>query len=122
MGALGKGYPAGMKSRNQPSLNRLFADVQYNRLDAILRCLSGKDAVTLEEMDRFFAALVSEPVTVPPSVYLNGIWGEGQSPFATESDLGELLNLAMHPRNFVARTMGSGWHKNIAPPRGPHRA
>ena len=59
------------------------------------------------EMDRFFAALIWGPVTIPPSVYLGEIWGSKETPFSTVADFEEFLNLAMRHWNFVARPLAS---------------
>jgi uncharacterized protein len=96
-----------MQSPSQPALDQPLTDAEYDHLEGILRRFSGERVMDIEEMDGFFAALVSGPATVPPSVYLNEIWGGEQAPFATQRDLENFLNLAMRHWNFIARTLAS---------------
>jgi uncharacterized protein len=92
---------------NRPGLDQSLSDAECDRLEAILRGLPGASAMNLEEMDGFFAALICGPVTVPPSAYLNEIWGGGPGPFATEAELREFLNLAMRHWNWIARALAT---------------
>jgi uncharacterized protein len=93
--------------RNRPALDQSLSDAEYDRLEAILRGLSGESTMNLEEMDGFFAALICGPVAVPPSAYLDEIWGGGPGPFSTEAELREFLNLAMRHWNFIARALAT---------------
>ena len=61
----------------------------------------------LEEMDGFFSALICGPVTVPPSVYLDEIWGGEEAPFVGADHLDEFLNLAMRHWNHIVRMLAS---------------
>ena len=88
-------------------LDQPLTDAEYDRLAAILDGFPDEDAMDLEEMDGFFAALISAPVTVPPSMYLDELWGGDKAPFATEGNLEELLNLAMRHWNSIARALAS---------------
>ena len=100
-------YPVPVTLPNQAALDQSLSDAEYDRLEAILRGLLGASAMNLEEMDGFFAALICGPVTVPPSVYLDEIWGDGPGPIATEAELREFLNLAMRHWNWIARALAS---------------
>ncbi len=95
------------RTGSQSALDQSLTDAEYDRLATILGRFPGEDAMSLEEMDGFFAALISGPVTVPPSVYLDELWGGDKAPFATEGDLEGFLNLAMRHWNFIARTLAS---------------
>jgi uncharacterized protein len=89
-------------------LDEPLTDAEYERLVAILRSFPGKDAMNLEEMDGFFAALICAPVMVPLSEYLPEIWGGDETaPFAEADCLDEFFNLAMRHWNFVSRELGS---------------
>jgi uncharacterized protein len=92
---------------NHPGLDTSLTDAEYDRLEAIISKFEGKDAMNSEEMDGFFAALICGPVTIPPSVYLDEIWGGEEAPFATADELDEFLNLAMRHWNFAARMLAS---------------
>lgn len=96
-----------MDLRAQPALDQSLTDAEYDRLAAILDRFSGEDAMDLEEMDGFFAALICGPVTIPPSVYLDEIWGGEEAPFVDTGDLDEFLNLAMRQWNSIARALAS---------------
>ncbi|MGA7525130.1 MAG: UPF0149 family protein [Acidobacteriaceae bacterium] len=96
-----------MDSRAQPALDQSLSGAEYDRLAAILGRFSGGDAMDLEEMDGFFAALICGPVTIPPSVYLDEIWRDEEAPFAAIGDQEEFLNLAMRHCNFIARALKS---------------
>lgn len=91
----------------QPALDESLADREYDRLKAVLCSFAGQNAMDLEEMDGFFAALICGPVTIAPSVYLDEIWGGEEVPFDTVEDFNEFLNLAMRHWNFIARELGS---------------
>jgi len=95
------------RSGSRPALDQSLSDAEYDRLAAILDLFPGEDAMDAEEMDGLFAALISGPVTIPPSVYLGEIWGGEESPFATAGDFEEFLHLAMRHWNFVARVLAS---------------
>ncbi len=95
------------KDGAQPALDKSLTDVEYDRLAAILEQFAGEDAMDLEEMDGFFAALICGPVTVPPSEYLEELWGGGEAPFESMGNFEEFLNLAMRHWNFVARALAS---------------
>lgn len=92
---------------NRPGLDESLTDAEYDRLNAIVGKFEGEDSMNPEEMDGFFAALICGPVTLPPSVYLDEIWGGQEAPFATADELDEFLNLAMRHWNFVARALAS---------------
>ncbi len=100
-------YPADMGLRAQPALDQSLTDAEYDRLVAILGRFSGEDVMDLEEVDGFFAALICGPVTIPPSVYLNEIWGGEEAPFVAMGNLEEFLNLAMRHWNSIARALAS---------------
>lgn len=90
-----------------PALDESLNGDEYDRLAAILRHFPGQDAMNLEEMDGFFAALICGPVTVLPGAWLPEIWGSETAPFDTAVDLEEFFNLAMRHWNFIARELFS---------------
>jgi uncharacterized protein len=94
-------------SGKPPSLGESLTDAEYDRLAAILHSFTGEDAMDLEEMDGFFAALICGPVTVAPSVYLDEIWGGEETPFDSAHDAEDFFNLAMRHWNFIVRELGS---------------
>jgi uncharacterized protein len=96
-----------MVLQTRPALDESLSDPEYDRLAEILDHDAGPGGMNLEEMDGFFAALISGPVTVPPSKYLDEIWGNEGAPFETIAELEEFLNLAMRHWNFTARVLAN---------------
>lgn len=91
------------KAQSRPPLDEPLTNAEYDRLDALLDLSDADDAMNLEEMDGFFAALICGPELVPPSEYLGKIWGgEDETPFETTDELEEFLNLAMRHWNRIA--------------------
>ncbi len=89
----------------RPPLDQPLTEAEYDRLEEILSSFSEEDAMDLEEMDGFFAALICAPETVPPSVYLSEIWGGEEAPFDGIDGFEEFLNLAMRHWNSVSREL-----------------
>ena len=100
-------YPCPMDPQTRPALDESLTDPEYDHLAEILDHHLGPGTMNLEEMDGFFAALICGPVTIPPSEYLDEIWGEEGAPFETMTELDEFLNLAMRHWNHVARMLAS---------------
>lgn len=90
------------KVRLRASLDEPLTDAEYDRLETLLSLSDSEEAMDLEEMDGFFAALICGPELVPPSEYLNEMWGDDESRFDTTDELEEFLNLAMRHWNGVA--------------------
>src|SRR5258708_18953885 len=63
--------------------------------------------MNLEELDGFFAALISGPELVPPSKYLPKIC-EDRTVFEDTSSAQEFLSLIMRHWNAIADTLNSG--------------
>jgi len=87
------------------SLDESLNDAEYDRLTTILEGFQSENAMNLEEMDGFFAALICGPVAVGPGDQLSEIWGGDAAPFEAMEDLQEFLNLAMRHWNFVAHVL-----------------
>ncbi len=94
-------------SEDRPPLDEPLTDAEYERLQAILGRFPGENAMRLEEMDGFFAALICAPLTIPPSGYLEEIWGGDTAPFAEADGLEEFFSLAMQHWNTIAHQLGS---------------
>ena len=58
--------------------------------------------MNLVEMDGFFAALICGPELIPPSEYLEEIWGGDEAPFESIGELEEFLSLVMRHWNHIA--------------------
>ena len=54
-----------------------LTEAELDRVSALLERFDNKRSMNLEQLDGFFAALISGPQIVPPSDYLPMICGEG---------------------------------------------
>ena len=54
-----------------------LSDAEFDKLGDLLTRFGAKDAMNLETLDGFFAALIAGPDDVLPSEYLPEIWGDG---------------------------------------------
>ena len=80
-----------------------LADDELERLAELLD-QRGEEAMGLEELDGFLAALVCGPELVTPREYLPVLWGEGV-PFADVAHASEILGLVLRQSNTIAATL-----------------
>lgn len=93
-------------SANTPlSLQEPLSDAGYDRLAFLLDRSDADDAMDLEQMDGFYAALICAPDLVPPGEYLEEIWGDADAPFESVEELREFLDLSMRHWNRVASAL-----------------
>jgi uncharacterized protein len=52
-----------------------LTEAEFNRLGDFLKSCKGDEAMNLEELDGFFAALIVGPETVVPSEYYREVFG-----------------------------------------------
>ena len=68
-----------------------LTDAEFDDLTEALSRFRDERAMNLEELDRFIAALICGPSTIPPSEFLSEIWGGGEmadaESFASEEDI-----------------------------------
>jgi uncharacterized protein len=95
-------------------MNDLFTpltDDEMERLDRFLLDRIDEDADTegkdegiidISGLDGFFTAIVSGPVTVPPSQWLPAVWGDFEPVWEKESDFSEVMALMMRHMNGIA--------------------
>jgi uncharacterized protein len=91
-----------------PALTQPLSDAELERLDDILYDLNSGMAMSLEEMDGFFCALICSPEVVPPSEYLPHIWGgeeNQESGFKSVDEAKEALTLISRHWNTIAATL-----------------
>jgi uncharacterized protein len=84
---------------------------ELDRLADVLKRCGGKNAMNVEMLDGFLAALICSPESVLPSEYLPEIWGGDDSDglaFESKSDLQELLSLIMRHWNATGHILQSG--------------
>lgn len=88
-----------------------LTDGELDRLGDFLKSCKGGKAMNLEELDGFFAALISGPEPVMPSEYNREVFGGEMSEVVEFSGLDEaqeILNLMMRHWNKIASTLHKG--------------
>ena len=90
---------------------KLMNDDEYETLSNILSHFRRPEAMNLEMVDGFFAALICAPELVPPGEYLPKTRGgemEDDDAFANEEEMQRFFDLLMGHWNEVAKTLSSG--------------
>ena len=91
------------------SINRALTEGELTRLGDFLKTCNG--AMTIEEVDGFFAALIAGPEVVLPSEYLPSVFGRDvpkMCEFAGLDEANEILGLLMRHWNVIAVTLNKG--------------
>jgi len=99
-------FPMKMFTQHEP-----LTDAELDRLGDFLKSCKGGRAMSLEELDGFFAALIAGPETVMPSEYYPEVFGGEMSEACEFGSLGEankILGLMMRHWNTVAGTLFKG--------------
>src|SRR5258708_34680123 len=90
---------------------RGLTDAELDRLAEFLSNSKGGQAMNLEQLDGFFAALIAGPDVVPPSEYLPEVFGGEMSDtceFASLGEANDILGLIMRHWNGIAATLHDG--------------
>jgi uncharacterized protein len=88
-----------------------LTDDEFAKLGEFLRSIKNSRAMSLEEMDGFFTALVCGPEMVLPSEYLPYVWSSEQSRsgiFETLEEAQDILDLVTRHWNTIAGTLYRG--------------
>ena len=88
-----------------------LTEAELERVSALLERFDTKPSMNLEQLDGFFAALISGPRIVPPSDYLPVICGDEmvlQDTVNAQPVLQDFLSLIMRHWNVIAETLHSG--------------
>ena len=99
------------KGVSMTSPNDLFAPLseeEYEALDQFLLSLEYDEAIfCVSELDGFFTAVVSGPITIPPSQWLQTIWGgqENSPIWDSEEEFQHILELLMRHMNSTAAVL-----------------
>jgi uncharacterized protein len=88
--------------------NSPLTDAELDRLGDFLNAGESDNAMNIEELDGFFAALIAGPETVMPSEYYPEVFGGEMSYFETPEEANEILGLLMRHWNGIAQTLNSG--------------
>ena len=89
--------------------NEPLTETELDRLEESLKSCKGGKAMSIEELDGFFAALIAGPEIVMPSEYLPEVFGGEMSDtceFASLDKANEILALLMRHWNDIAHTLG----------------
>jgi len=88
-----------------------LTDAELDRLAEFLSNSKGGQAMNIEQLDGFFAALIAGPDVIPPSEYLPEVFGGEMSDtceFAGLDEANEILGLIMQHWNGIAATLHKG--------------
>jgi uncharacterized protein len=91
--------------------NSPLTDAELDRLGNFLNAGESDNAMNLEELDGFFAALIAGPEAVMPSEYLPEIFGgdlSEASVFTSPEEADEIMALMMRHWNTIAETLLKG--------------
>jgi len=91
-----------------PVLTQPLNDAELDRLDDFLYRVNPGEAMSLEELDGYFCALICCPEVVPPSEYLPHVWGGqhvGNGAFGSVEEAQEILALFSRHWNTIAATL-----------------
>jgi yecA family protein len=91
-----------------PFLTQALTDTELERLNDIFQGVNPGEAMSLEELDGFFCALICGPEVVPPSAYMPHIFGrdpvQGRWTSTVEEEQ-ELMNLLTRHWNTITATL-----------------
>ena len=88
--------------------NEPLTETELDRLEEFLKSCKGGKAMSIEELDGFFAALIAGPEVVMPREYLPEVFGGEMSntcEFASLDKANEILALLMRHWNDIAHTL-----------------
>jgi uncharacterized protein len=91
-----------------PPLTHPLTDAELERLEELLYRFNPDEAMSLEELDGFFCALICSPELVPFSEFMPLIFGgdsKHKPDFSTVEEAQELLNLLTRHWNTIAGTL-----------------
>ena len=89
--------------------NEPLTETELDRLEEFLKSCKGGKAMSIEELDGFFAALIAGPEVVMPREYLPEVFGGEMSDtceFASLDKANEILALLMRHWNDIAHRLG----------------
>src|SRR4051812_40853581 len=95
----------------QPMKAKPLTDTDYDRLAGILNHFRSERALNLEQLDGFFAALISGPGHIHPSEFLPELWGgemADEDAFEGRRELEEFVDVVLRHWNVIAETLQSG--------------
>jgi uncharacterized protein len=88
--------------------SRTLTDAELDRLGDFLKSCKGGQAMSLEELDGFFAALIAGPEVVMPSEYNRELFGGEAPEFSSLEEAKDILGLLNRHWNTIAGTLFKG--------------
>jgi uncharacterized protein len=88
-----------------------LTDAEVDSLSGVLERFGGKDAMNVEQLDGFLAAVNCCPSEIPKTEYLPEIWGDetiNEEAFAAQSVLQNFLSLVARHKDSIRHTLESG--------------
>jgi uncharacterized protein len=88
-----------------------LTDAEFDSLSEVLNRFGGKDAMNVEQLDGFLAAVICCPSEIRESEYLPAIWADeiiNEDAFAAQPVLQNFLALVARHKESVAHTLQSG--------------
>jgi uncharacterized protein len=88
-----------------------LTDPDFETLGNVLNRFGGRQAMNLEQLDGFLAAVICYPSDIPKAEYLPEIWGDqmiNEDAFAAQPVLQEFLSLVARHKDAVAHTLQTG--------------
>lgn len=82
--------------------------VNIDVLAAFLAANAETRCMTLSGLDGYLAGIVVSPTLLPPSVWLNHIWGKNGPPFTDAAQASEILGVIMRRYNEIVHQVGEG--------------
>lgn len=86
-------------------------DAEFENLGDLLKRFGGKQAMNIEQLDGFLAALICCPSAIPASDYLPVIWGDAmvnEGGFSAQPVMQEFLSLVERHRSAISHILQSG--------------
>jgi uncharacterized protein len=88
-----------------------LTDAEVESLSGVLERFGGKDAMNVEQLDGFLAAVICCPSEISETEYLPEIWGDetiSEKAFLTQPVLHKFISLVTRHKESVAHTLQSG--------------
>lgn len=99
-----------------PELFTPLSDAEFDQLEHFLLNRFDEDedyldrdegVIDVSELDGFFTAIVSGPVTIAPSLWLEALWGDVKPQWRTEKEFEAIFSLLVRHMNSIAKHLMS---------------
>jgi uncharacterized protein len=90
---------------NEEEIERLDQFLLNRIDDQIITEEMDEGIFDISTLDGFFTAIVSGPVTIPPSVWLPSVWGDFEPEWENEETFSDILSLLIRHMNGIVQTL-----------------